>query len=72
MSTCSQRHACIRAKAGRLTWPPRRHHHAVGLDHHVPWGRGQRPGLFGKAFAAEKGALDRAEIMNPCVLADGL
>jgi alkyldihydroxyacetonephosphate synthase len=44
------------------------HHHAVGRDH-MPWYRGQRPALFGKALAAAKSVLDPAGIMNPGVLA---
>jgi alkyldihydroxyacetonephosphate synthase len=43
------------------------HHHAVGRDH-MPLYRAQRPDLFGKAFAAAKGALDPAGIVNPGVL----
>ncbi|HEV1998624.1 MAG TPA: FAD-binding oxidoreductase, partial [Candidatus Dormibacteraeota bacterium] len=43
------------------------HHHAVGRVHR-PWYDRQRPGLFGNALAAAKGALDPAGILNPGVL----
>ena len=43
------------------------HHHAVGRDH-MPWYRGQRPALFGRALDAAKGVLDPARILNPGVL----
>ena len=43
------------------------HHHAVGRDH-APWYEQQRPGVFGDALTAAKGALDPGGILNPGVL----